>query len=187
MKMQNPDFENKKEYRFFAKNLRETLDIVEISNEIIKKIEQSDFFQKSQNIASFYPFGSEINLIGLYKITSKNWYLPRIEPVENKMRFYPYKYGDILEENKYKILEPLSSTEINPEKIDMIIIPALMTDKNGNRIGYGAGFYDRYLPLLKKDCLKIVPLPEALFVEKLPHDGHDFPVDIIITENKIYL
>jgi len=185
--MRNINFETKKEYRIFAKKLRETLDIEQISLKITQKIAKSDFFQKSKNIGGFYPFGSEINLTELYKIASKNWYLPRIEAYGNQMRFFPYKDGDILEENKYKISEPLPSAEINPEKLDLIIIPALMTDQNGNRIGYGAGFYDRYLPLLKKDCLKIVPLPEALFAKNLPHDRHDFPVDIVVTESRVYL
>jgi 5-formyltetrahydrofolate cyclo-ligase len=61
-----------------------------------------------------------------------------------------------------------------------------MADKNGHRLGYGAGFYDRFIPGLNENCLKIVPVPDKLFVDSLPYDHWDIPVNIVITEKNIY-
>lgn len=176
------NFQTKKEYRNYAKKLRAELDIEKISFSICEKIKNQDFYLKSQNILGFYPFNSEISLIELYKDNSKNWFLPSITQ-EKEMFVHSYKYGDKLVENRFKVPEPLTLRENNLEKIDLIFVPALMADKNGYRLGYGAGYYDRFLPNLKKSCTKIVPLPERLFVENLPSDEFDIPVDIVITEN----
>lgn len=57
--------------------------------------------------------------------------------------------------NSYGIPEPTQGNEISPELIDMVIIPLLYFDKSGNRVGYGKGYYDRFLKKCRKDCLKI--------------------------------
>ena len=178
------NFQTKKEYRNYAKKLRAELDIKEISFLICENIKTEDFYKKSKNILGFYPFNSEISLIELYKDTSKNWFLPTIDIYTKEMFIHPYKYGDRLEENKFKVPEPLTPRENNINKIDLIFVPALMADKKGFRLGYGAGYYDRFLPLLKNSCIKIAPIPEELFVKNLPSDDFDIPVNIVATENK---
>lgn len=57
--------------------------------------------------------------------------------------------------NSYGIPEPTQENEISPELIDMVIVPLLYFDKSGNRVGYGKGYYDRFLKKCRKDCLKI--------------------------------
>jgi len=181
------NFQTKKEYRNFAKKVRDKLDIEKISFLICENIKNQDFYKNSKNILGFYPFNSEINLTELYKDDSKNWFLPSIDISTKKMFIHPYKYGDKLIENCYKVLEPVTPEENNLEKIDFIFVPALMADKNGHRLGYGAGYYDRFLPLLKDSCIKVVPLPEELFAERLPSDEFDIPVDIVVTEKAVNL
>jgi len=180
------NFETKKEYRDFAKKLRAELDIEKISFEICENIKNQDFYKKSKNILGFYPFNSEISLVELYKDDSKNWFLPSVEISTKKLFIHPYKYGDKLVENKYKTLEPQTPKENSFEKIELVFIPALMANKNGYRLGYGAGYYDRFLPSLKDFCIKTSPLPEELFTENLPSDDFDIPVNIIITEKRVY-
>lgn len=176
----------KTEFREYAKHLRDDLDIVKISKEICENFQKQNFFKYSENILSFYPFNNEINLTELYKDSSKNWYLPRIE-YPRSLVIHKYTYGDTLVKNKWGVSEPCCDLEeIDLHKIDIAIIPALMADKSGTRLGYGAGFYDRFIPGLRKDCLKIVPVPEELFVEALPADNWDIPVDKIITQSNIY-
>ncbi len=180
------NFKTKKEYRNYAKTLRENIDIEKISFSICKNIKNMDFYKKSQNILGFYPFNSEVSLIELYKDNSKNWFLPSIEINEKNMFIHPYKYGDKLVKNYYKVFEPINFKENNIERIDLVFAPALMADKNGFRLGYGAGYYDRFLPLLKNSCIKIVPIPEILFTENLPSDDFDIPVNIVVSEKNIY-
>ncbi len=57
-----------------------------------------------------------------------------------------------------------------------------MADKKLFRLGYGGGFYDRFIPQLRLDCVKIAVVAEQLLVEKLPVEKHDIPMDIIVTE-----
>ena len=83
-----------------------------------------------------------------------------------------------LEKSKFNIMEPCSEP-IEPELLDIIIVPALMADKNGYRLGYGGGFYDRFLPLCK-NAFKIVVVPKELFIAKLPHDEFDVKVDKVL-------
>jgi 5-formyltetrahydrofolate cyclo-ligase len=97
---------------------------------------------------------------------------------------HKYQYGNPLIINKWGIAEPCCDLEeIDIAIIDMAIIPALMADKNGNRLGYGAGFYDRFIPGLRKDCLTITPVADELFVDSLPYDHWDIPVDYVITSS----
>lgn len=179
------NFQTKKEYRDFAKKLRADLDIQKISFLICENIKNQDFYKNSKNIMGFYPFNSEVDLTGLYKDSSKNWFLPIIEVSSKEIFIHPYKYGDKLIENCYKVPEPLTPRENSLEKIELIFTPALMADKNGHRIGYGAGYYDRFLSLLKDSCIKLVPLPEELFAESLPYDGLDIPVNIVVTDKSV--
>ena len=183
----NLNFKTKKEYREYAKRARLELDINTISQEICDNFKRQDFFRFSKNILSFYPFNNEINLIELYKDNSKNWYLPRVDMYSRGLIIHKYQYGDTLVKNKWRVYEPYEGQEVvDPAIIDVAIIPALMVDKKGHRLGYGAGFYDRFIPGLRKDCLKIVPIPEELIVESLPHDHWDIPVDKAITQEHLY-
>lgn len=176
------NFQTKKEYRDFAKKLRADLDIEKISFEICKNIKNQGFYKNSKNILGFYPFNSEISLVELFKDDSKNWFLPSIDISTKEMFIHPYRYGDKLVENRYKVPEPITQKENNLEKIELVFVPALMADKNGFRLGYGAGYYDRFLPLLKDSCIKVVPLPDELFTENLPSDDFDIPANIVVTQ-----
>ena len=61
-----------------------------------------------------------------------------------------------------------------------------MADRKNFRLGYGGGFYDRFLPSLSPDCVKIAPVAAELLVEKLPVEGFDIPVDFVVTQNEIF-
>lgn len=79
----------------------------------------------------------------------------------------------VLVKNKYQIPEPLYGKQINEEEIDAVIVPLLAFDQEGHRVGYGAGFYDRFFTLCKPEVLKIgVSLfePLASLIEINPHD-----------------
>ena len=179
------NFETKKEYREYAKDLRSKLDIQKISFLICENIKNSVFYKKSKNILGFYPINSEIDLTELYKDDSKNWYLPSINISTKEMFIHPYKCDDILIENRYRVPEPVTPHETSLEKIDLIITPALMADEKGFRLGYGAGYYDRFLAKLGSSCIKAVPVPEDLFTDKLLSDEFDVPVNFVITEKSV--
>ena len=169
----------KNELRKIARKSRSLLDIEKISKKIIEKIINSNFYKKAQNIMIFYPLKGEVNLLPLLNDKSKNFYLPKVE--EENLLVCPYKNGDELIISTFKTIEP-KTKPIDPKILDVIFVPALMVDKNFYRLGYGMGFYDRFLSQELK-AVKIVAIPESLVTEKLPSDEFDARIDIILDES----
>lgn len=74
---------------------------------------------------------------------------------------------------------------VNPLDIDLILVPGLAFDKHGNRLGQGSGFYDRYLPTLRKDCLVVGIAFDEQLVDEVPCGPNDCKVDYIVTPTRI--
>lgn len=75
---------------------------------------------------------------------------------------------------------------VDPDILDLVIVPGVGFDKNGNRLGFGGGFYDRYLPRTRKDCKKIAVCHDMQILENAFPEVHDFPMDAVVTETQIY-
>lgn len=173
--------QDKTELRKTAKTKRKLLDIKKISEQIVLQTTNSKFFQNSTNIMLFYPLDFEINLLGLLD-NEKNFYLPKVKG-ENLL-ICPYKKGDILIESKFKTLEP-KSDDVSPEILDLIFLPALAVDKEFYRLGYGGGFYDRFLSQKTIKAIKATAISQELLLDKIPHESFDIQSDIIITETSL--
>lgn len=87
----------------------------------------------------------------------------------------------------YGILEPHPDClrPVNPLELDIVIIPGVAFDKSGNRLGYGGGYYDRFLMRTRKDCIRLALAFEFQIQADLPADRHDVPVHIIVTEERL--
>ena len=143
---------------------------------------------KKPKISLYFPTLNETNVL---KILDNNFFknflflLPVIER-ENSMNFYPWKKNDILIINKYGILEPARTIKVIP---DIILVPLLAFDKNKNRLGYGKGFYDRFLNKYVKVRQKILSIGVAFSFQNhhnLPAENKDVKLDFIITEKGIF-
>ncbi len=174
--------QTKQELRKFAKSLRKTLNVKEISAVVTETLFQLPEYINAGNIAAYYPYDSELDITPLFEDNHKNIYLPKINKKDN-MVFCPYKRNDELSINKYGIAEPLSES-IDTSLIEVMILPALMADKQGYRLGYGKGYYDKFLNKSKFKGVKIVLIADNLLKDILPNDKNDIPVDIIITEKR---
>lgn len=170
----------KKELRKCAKEKRATLDIDNLSSLIKEKLFSSQIYKNAKNIMCYYSFGSEVSTLEYFNDNSKNWYLPKI--IDNDLLVCPY-CSDFVE-NKYKICEP-NSNPVNETVIDMVIIPALAVDKNGYRIGYGKGYYDRFIKKLHNNVCKVVLIPSELLIDNIYPDSFDEKCDYIITEKNM--
>lgn len=84
---------------------------------------------------------------------------------------------------KYGIIEPTSAEVILPNQLSCVLIPALAVDRHGNRLGYGAGYFDRNLKDVK--TLKIALAFDIDVVEEIPTEPHDVKVNYIATESRI--
>jgi 5-formyltetrahydrofolate cyclo-ligase len=113
--------------------------------------------------------------------------LPKILNEENQMDFFEYTSQDQLQENDWNILEPTSLQKINPKEIDIILVPLLCFDTLGHRVGYGKGYYDKYLKQLPVNTPKIgLCLFEALEDKISDTHTNDVPLSHCITPSKFY-
>ena len=167
--------EDKNKLRIYAKDLRKNLQTGAISKKAIELIRENLLYKNSQNVMLFYPAKYEIDLRGLFH-DNKKFYLPRVNG--QSLDVCSYEIGDDLLKSDFGIYEPVCET-VNCQNLDLVIVPALMADGHGYRLGYGGGYYDRFLVKIP-DVKKIVVIPKELYVENLPHEDYDIKVDEVI-------
>ena len=105
---------------------------------------------------------------------------------ENSLTNFYYSGRNQIQENKWGIPEPQSGDQTPLEKIDLVIVPLLAFDVLGNRIGYGKGFYDRFLKGCRSDCKKVGlsffdPVDEIADIE-----SHDVKLNQVITPSRVF-
>ena len=168
---------DKTNLRQWAKKERKIFDIKQISKSLVKKIESTDIYKTSKNIMIYYPLEFEINLLELLDDETKNFYLPKING-EN-MECCPYNKDCNLTKSCFNTQEPCTKP-CDKNILDLIIVPALACDKNNYRLGYGGGFYDRFLKDL--NTYTIACVPKQLIVENIFPEKHDIPINLIISD-----
>ena len=143
--------------------------------------------KKFFKIALYYPSNFELNVLKLLEFNSisVNEILLPVTNKNNFMNFFPWKKNDILFVNKFGILEPAKTKIKIP---DVMLVPILAFDKKKNRLGYGKGFYDRYLNKHSSRFKKILKVGVAFSFQrhhKLPKNQNDVKLDFIITDKGI--
>ncbi len=143
----------------------------------------------ADEILSFSPLAGEVD-VGYFNIQAlqngKALYLPRCINGTSEMNFHSVQTLDVLESGSYRIMEPPADAPVwqnDAKKHSVCIIPAMSYDKKGYRLGYGKGFYDRYLA--SKSTFKIGVCYSEFLSESLPRGRFDLAVDIIVTEKGI--
>lgn len=164
---------NKQALRKWAKGFGKVRE--DASCNLILKLIETNEYKQAKNIMIFYPMKNEVNLLELLKDSSKTFFLPKIDG--KNLLCCEYKKGDELCESCFKTLEPLTKS-VNKNQIDLVIVPALCCDKSNYRLGYGGGFYDRFLEDFKGKT--IVCLPKELVVENIYPEEFDIPVDLVV-------
>ena len=138
------------------------------------------------SVGGYYPCNYEIDdldILNFFRSKRVNISLPIIRE-KNQMDFFEWKNKDPFKINKYGIVEPISVKKIYP---DIIFVPLVAYDDDLNRLGYGGGFYDRYLEKIGK-IKKIFKIGLGFSYQKLkkiPINDYDKKLDLIITEKKI--
>ena len=166
----------KQQLRKWAIEERKKLDILKISENLVYKLMDSEEYKQAKNIMLFYPKGYEVNLLALLGDKTKNFYLPKIQ--NKDLLCCPYGKGDELCESCFKTKEPLTDS-VDKKKLDLVIVPALAVDKNNYRLGYGGGFYDRFLSNI--NCKTITCIPEFFCIETVFAEDFDIKIDKVIS------
>ena len=144
--------------------------------------------KKIINLSSYYPSSFETNVLKIFEIELFNKlkiFLPVLKG-NNLMHFHEWKKYDVLKINEFGILEPaLLSSHIVP---DIMLVPLLAYDNQNNRLGYGGGFYDRYLKKYLKTNKNILTIGIAFSFQKhhkIPVSKNDVKLNYILTEKGI--
>lgn len=158
---------------------------LQLENKLSEQLVASPIWKKTNSIGITISQGFEWNTRAIIErawAEDKQVSVPKCEPKKKLLEFYRFRSYDELEVVYYNLLEPKpdAGKRMEKEKIGLLIVPGLLFDKQGFRIGFGGGYYDRYLAEFTNDTISITS--SSQLVEQLPRDTYDIPVKHIITE-----
>ena len=155
------------------------------SREIEERLFSLPELKSARTVLFFASFRSEVDTIPMIRralASGKRVMLPKVKGKE--LELFEIKNVDSdVSPGAWGILEPRGSAPVKLDELDVIIVPGAAFDEQGNRLGYGAGFYDKLLSEFKKPTVAIAF--EQQIVPKVPADPYDVPVQKIVTENRI--
>ena len=183
----------KKEKRSFYRKKRK--DIARAQKEILDKILFEKIislkeFCEANIILAYYPINDEINTVPIIEYAlreGKRVALPISSTVDYTLTFRLISSLDELKNGAYSIPEPTEDAEIfNNETKALCIVPGLSFDRSGNRLGYGKGFYDRFLSEFNGTTVGLCY--SEFLLDKLPTDKNDRTVEIVVSDTEeVYL
>jgi len=155
------------------------------SEAIRERLRRLPELRAARVVMGFTPMPDELDTLPILADLlddGKRVYVPRT--FVHKKRMIPIRLRDLttLQRGRYGILEPDAQETCAPPELDLVIVPARAFDRHGNRLGRGAGFYDRFMG---SDGFRAVRCGVAFACQvlpELPHGEHDLPVEILVTE-----
>lgn len=156
------------------------------SEQLNQHLSTSSLFNRAHTIALFYSISPEPNLnliIEEARSRGKSLFLPRFDTHIGGYRFVPWRLDDGLESGPYNIPQPKEQPSECP-CLDLILVPGLAFDLEGNRLGHGAGIYDRLLA--KENTLPIGVAFDYQRVSELPHESHDRAMGYVVSESGLH-
>jgi 5,10-methenyltetrahydrofolate synthetase len=159
----------------------------EMDGRIVANLAASELFQNASALLVYAPLDGEINLLPLVRIARERGIpvaFPRCDVETNTMRFYCLLPTARLTEGAYRIPEPPDDAPLcEPDARALCILPALSFDPRGARIGYGKGYYDRYLATFPG--IRVGAVYSKMILKTVPAEPHDLPVSFLVTERGI--
>lgn len=182
----------RKEFRSRRKDItpKERQQAAESAVELFVK---SPLFAKSDCIACYLPNDYEFDSTKLIEAIwqqKKKCYLPILSKEDGpELKFGYYSPETVMKRNHFNILEPTDSIYLEKDKLDIVFMPLVAFDQEGNRLGMGQGYYDRTFQFLLSSS-QVKPLLVGLAFEKqclsqIPKDPWDVPMRAILTEKQL--
>jgi 5-formyltetrahydrofolate cyclo-ligase len=142
--------------------------------------------RSARTVMAFWSFGSEVDTAALIEAlhgAGKRVVLPRVEGRD--LAAAVYEPGDPTAAASFGAMEPTSAEVVGPNEIDVVIAPGVAFDRSGGRVGYGGGFYDRFLRTVGADVPAIAVAFAVQVVEEVPRAEHDRLMDVLVTEDEV--
>ncbi len=174
--------------KYYNLRKKKYFEIDEIFFSPLLKLIKKNFKKKRLKLAIYYPSSFEINVLKFLKndYVKKQVILVPVIGKNNTMNFYSWRQNQPLFVNKFGMLEPEKTKIMSP---NFMLVPILAFDRNKYRLGYGKGFYDRFLKKYLNKLNNITTVGVAFSFQKyhkLPIDKNDIKLDYILTEKGIY-
>ena len=159
-------------------------DKISAAREVFDRLERTAAFLLADRIMMYHSLPDELSTHAFLSKWNgrKKFYLPRVNGVD--LEVLPYEESR-LELGSFHIEEPSGNDVVNPEDIELVVVPAVAYDRKGRRLGRGKGFYDRFLKTTK--ATKVGVGYEFQLFDELPVEEHDIDMDIIVTQHTTIL
>ncbi len=153
------------------------------ADDVFEQLEQLAAFIMSEHILMYHSLPDELSTHSFLDKWhgSKHFYLPRVNGVN--LDILPYEQTS-LQLGAFHIEEPQGDETVSIDDIEMVVVPAMAYDRQGNRVGRGKGYYDRLVADSK--AIKIGVAYDCQLVDEIDTDSFDQPVDIVITQSRTY-
>ena len=149
---------------------------------VVDALTQHRLVQSSDHIALYQSIRNEVDVFPLMqRLPDKSYYFPRTDLDQGTLEFLRFESTESFGLNRWGILEPLRGEPLSPVSSALIVVPGLAFDLKGHRLGYGKGFYDRFLSIHPLAAIGVCF--SEFFLESLPAEAHDRLVSSVVTES----
>jgi 5-formyltetrahydrofolate cyclo-ligase len=188
------NMESKKEVRKRILKQRREMDVMEAAKKsslIFDRITCLEEFKNAKTIALYLSFDNEVDTFKLLKLIKETGKKTVVTYTESKsVVLIPVYVNDIktdLVEGNWGYLEPKVDKleKAREEDIDFVIVPGVVFDEERNRVGFGKGYYDKYLSKLRDDAVTVALAYEFQVLTSVPVESHDIKMKMIVTEDRI--
>ena len=171
---------SKAEWRRWARQVRAGLDLPSLSEQVVSRLAGWDRLLAARTILTYLAMPDEIDLADLQPLLGNALVVTRT-PSSGPLSIHPL--GSHLEVHRYGFRQPVEGTSlVAVDSIDVALIPGLVFDRRGIRLGRGKAYFDELLSRLRPDALRVGVAPSAQVVERLPADAHDVRMTHLATE-----
>jgi len=169
-----------------------------LSNEIVNdksisifnKLIETNFYKDANNVMLYISFGKEVvtkYIVDNLQSRGKRVFIPVTVPKTKALIISELKnFEEDLQVGHFGVMEPKEEAlrPVDPSILDLVIVPGVAFDKSGYRIGYGGGYYDRFLPRLSHKATTVSLAFDMQLIDTIPTSKYDLPVQYIITEEQ---
>jgi len=146
-----------------------------------------DVFSEAATIALYAPIRNEVDtalIFGEARRVGKRVLYPRV--CNEEMLFYEVEDAGELKQGAFGILEPCVTGEgLPPDAADLIVVPGVAFDSSGHRLGFGKGYYDRFLARLRRPVILVGLCHDFQLLKQVPREEHDIRMQYIVTEQRV--
>ncbi|MGB9886147.1 MAG: 5-formyltetrahydrofolate cyclo-ligase [Moorellales bacterium] len=160
-----------------------------LSRAVAVRVKALECFHQARVVFAYVAFRQEIETAELIQTaweTGKRVAVPRVDRQNRRLLALEIRSWSELAPGTWGIPEPgPAAPAVAPEEIDLALVPGVAFDRRGYRLGYGGGYYDRFLPLLRPEARSLGLAYSWQVLERLPVESTDVPVDYVVTEQEL--